>query len=61
MFPKSFLNLSLSSFLSVIISVLGLKFSTSPVIALLKPLAKIVSWASVGVDPTLMGLGPIEE
>ena len=24
------------------------------------PLAKIVSWASVGVDPTLMGLGPIE-
>ena len=25
-----------------------------------KPLAKIVSWASVGVDPTLMGLGPIE-
>ena len=26
----------------------------------IKPLAKIVSWASVGVDPTLMGLGPIE-
>ena len=25
----------------------------------IKPLAKIVSWASVGVDPTLMGLGPI--
>ena len=25
-----------------------------------KPLAKIVSWASVGVDPTLMGLGPIK-
>ena len=25
-----------------------------------KPLAKIVSWASVGVDPSLMGLGPIE-
>ena len=24
-----------------------------------KPLAKIVSWASVGVDPSLMGLGPI--
>ena len=24
------------------------------------PLAKIVSWASVGVDPSLMGLGPIE-
>ena len=24
------------------------------------PLAKIVSWASVGVDPALMGLGPIE-
>ena len=27
---------------------------------LMKPLAKIVSWASVGVDPSLMGLGPIE-
>ena len=27
---------------------------------LIKPLAKIVSWASVGVDPALMGLGPIE-
>ena len=27
---------------------------------LIKPLAKIVSWASVGVDPSLMGLGPIE-
>jgi len=26
----------------------------------IKPLAKIVSWSSVGVDPTLMGLGPIE-
>ena len=26
----------------------------------IKPLAKIVSWVSVGVDPTLMGLGPIE-
>jgi len=26
----------------------------------LKPLAKIVSWASVGVEPSLMGLGPIE-
>ena len=26
----------------------------------IQPLAKIVSWASVGVDPTLMGLGPIE-
>ncbi len=26
----------------------------------MKPLAKIVSWASVGVDPSLMGLGPIE-
>ena len=26
----------------------------------LKPLVKIVSWASVGVDPSLMGLGPIE-
>jgi len=26
----------------------------------LKPLVKIISWASVGVDPTLMGLGPIE-
>ena len=24
-----------------------------------KPLAKIVSWASVGIDPALMGLGPI--
>ncbi len=24
------------------------------------PLAKIISWASVGVDPALMGLGPIE-
>ena len=24
-----------------------------------KPLARIVSWSSVGVDPTLMGLGPI--
>ena len=27
---------------------------------LIKPLAKIVSWSSVGVDPSLMGLGPIE-
>ena len=27
---------------------------------LIKPLVKIVSWASVGVDPSLMGLGPIE-
>ena len=27
---------------------------------LIDPLAKIVSWASVGVDPALMGLGPIE-
>ena len=26
----------------------------------IKPLAKIVSWASVGVEPSLMGLGPIE-
>ena len=26
----------------------------------IKPLAKIVSWASVGVDPTIMGLGPID-
>ena len=26
----------------------------------LKPLAKIVSWASIGVEPSLMGLGPIE-
>ena len=25
----------------------------------IKPLAKIVSWASVGIDPSLMGLGPI--
>ena len=25
-----------------------------------KPLVKIVSWASVGVEPSLMGLGPIE-
>tara|TARA_B100000674_G_scaffold86905_1_gene60190 strand:- start:251 stop:1426 length:1176 start_codon:yes stop_codon:yes gene_type:complete len=24
-----------------------------------KPLAKIISWSSVGVDPALMGLGPI--
>ncbi len=27
---------------------------------LIKPLAKIVSWASVGVDPSIMGLGPIK-
>ena len=26
----------------------------------INPLAKIVSWACVGVDPSLMGLGPIE-
>ena len=26
----------------------------------IKPLVKIVSWASVGIDPSLMGLGPIE-
>ena len=26
----------------------------------IQPLAKIVSWASVGVDPSLMGLGPIK-
>ena len=26
----------------------------------IKPLAKIVSWSSVGVDPSLMGIGPIE-
>ena len=26
----------------------------------IKPLAKIVSWASVGIDPAFMGLGPIE-
>tara|TARA_B100001093_G_scaffold50340_1_gene42844 strand:- start:639 stop:1814 length:1176 start_codon:yes stop_codon:yes gene_type:complete len=26
----------------------------------LKPLAKIVSWSSVGVEPSLMGLGPID-
>ena len=26
----------------------------------IKPLAKIVSWSSVGIDPALMGLGPIE-
>ena len=25
----------------------------------LKPLAKIVSWATCGVDPSLMGSGPI--
>ena len=25
----------------------------------IKPLAKIISWASVGVDPSLMGLGPV--
>ena len=25
----------------------------------IKPLVKIISWASVGVDPSLMGLGPI--
>ena len=26
----------------------------------IKPLVKIVSWATVGIDPALMGLGPIE-
>ncbi|MBD1173977.1 acetyl-CoA C-acetyltransferase [Pelagibacterales bacterium SAG-MED01] len=26
----------------------------------IKPLVKVVSWASVGIDPALMGLGPIE-
>ena len=26
----------------------------------IKPLAKIVSWSSVGVDPSIMGLGPIQ-
>ena len=26
----------------------------------IKPLAKIVSWASVGVEPSLMGLGPVK-
>ena len=26
----------------------------------IQPLVKIISWASVGVDPTLMGIGPIE-
>ena len=26
----------------------------------IKPLARIVSWSSVGVEPALMGLGPIE-
>tara|TARA_B100001142_G_scaffold206150_1_gene204407 strand:- start:36 stop:1211 length:1176 start_codon:yes stop_codon:yes gene_type:complete len=26
----------------------------------ISPLVKIVSWASIGLDPTLMGLGPIE-
>jgi acetyl-CoA C-acetyltransferase len=26
----------------------------------LKPLARIVSWSSVGVDPSIMGLGPID-
>ena len=26
----------------------------------IKPLVKIISWASVGVEPSLMGLGPIE-
>ena len=26
----------------------------------IKPLVKIVSWSSVGVEPSLMGLGPIE-
>ena len=26
----------------------------------IEPLARIISWASVGVEPSLMGLGPIE-
>ena len=26
----------------------------------IKPLVKIVSWSSIGVDPSVMGLGPIE-
>ena len=26
----------------------------------IKPLVKIISWASIGVEPSLMGLGPIE-
>ena len=26
----------------------------------IEPMAKIISWASVGVDPSLMGLGPID-
>ena len=26
----------------------------------IKPLVRLVSWASVGVEPSLMGLGPIE-
>ena len=26
----------------------------------MEPLARIVSWASVGVEPSLMGLGPID-
>ena len=25
----------------------------------LKPLARIISWATVGVDPTIMGIGPV--
>ena len=25
----------------------------------LKPLAKIISWSSVGVDPSIMGIGPV--
>jgi acetyl-CoA acyltransferase 2 len=25
----------------------------------LKPIARIVSWANVGVDPTIMGIGPV--
>ena len=25
----------------------------------LQPLARIVSWATVGVDPTIMGIGPV--
>ena len=26
----------------------------------IKPLVRIVSWATIGIDPALMGLGPIE-
>ena len=27
----------------------------------LKPLVRIVSWATVGVDPSIMGIGPVPE